>query len=335
MKIGILSFAHHHAEGYIQNLKRLPGVEVIGIADQDVKRAGKYSASFDVPLFHSYEDLLLAKPDGVIITSENNHHRDLVEMAASHKIHVLCEKPIATTLEDGKTIMDVCGKAGVVLMTAFPMRFSPPVMEVKNKLDAGDFGKVFCFNSTNQGELPKKYRDWFVDKKLAGGGAIMDHTVHMADILRWYLQSEAIEVYACANQIFYKNDVPADIETGGMISITFANGVFATIDCSWCRPVNWPTWGGLTFEMVTERGAVIVDAFKQNLNVFRKDMPQPIWSFWGSDPNFGMVSEFVAAIRQNRAPSVTGLDGYRAIEIALAAYQSIKTGQPVKLQVEK
>lgn len=333
MKIGILSFAHHHAEAYIQNLKQLPGVEVMGIADQDHQRASHYATIFNVPLYRSYEDLMKARPDGVIVTSENSNHRELVEAAASYKIHVLCEKPLATTLEDGKAMLDVCQKAGIILMTAFPMRFSPPVMEVKNKLDAGDFGRVFCFNSTNLGELPKKYRGWFVDKKLAGGGAVMDHSVHMADIMRWYLQSEATEVYACANQIFYKNEVPADIETGGLIGITFANGVFATIDCSWCRPVNWPTWGGLTFEMVTERGAVIVDAFKQNLNVYQKDPPQPVWNFWGSDPNLGMVSEFIASIRQNRPPVVTGLDGYRAVEIALAAYQSIDTGQPVKLQV--
>ena len=332
MKIGILSFAHHHAEGYIQSLKKMPGVEVMGIADQDAARASHFANSAGVPLFNSFEDLLKARPDGVIVTSENNQHRTLVEAAASYKINVLCEKPIATTLEDGKAMLDTCQKAGVILMTAFPMRFSPPVMEVKNKMDAGDFGRVFCFNSTNQGELPKKYRGWFVDKKLAGGGAIIDHTVHMADIMRWYLKSEAREVYACANQIFYKNDVPADIETGGLVHITFANGVFATIDCSWCRPVNWPTWGGLTFEMVTERGAVIVDAFKQNLNVYHKDSPHPVWSFWGSDPNFGMIQEFVAAIRQNREPGVTGLDGYRAVEIAMAAYESIRTGQPVKLQ---
>ena len=331
MKIGIMSFAHHHAEGYIQSLKNIPGVEMVGIADEDAARSAEYASTFGVNHFRSYMELLESRPDGVIITSENNKHRFLVEMAAAQKIHVLCEKPIATTLGDGKAMVDSCQKAGVILMTAFPMRFSPPVMEVKNKLDAGDFGSVFCFNSTNQGELPKKYRTWFVDKKLAGGGALMDHTVHLADILRWYLQSEAVEVYACANRIFYKDEVAEDVETGGLISITFANGVFATIDCSWCRPPNWPTWGGLTFEMVTERGAVIVDAFKQNLNIYRKDIQYPTWKFWGSDPNLGMVNEFVNAIRQNRTPLVTGLDGYRALEIVLAAYESIKTKQPVKL----
>lgn len=332
MKIGIMSSAHHHSEGYIQCLRNLPGVEVIGIADEDPTRGQQFAGNFQTHLFASYEDLLDHKPDAVIVTSENNRHRALVEMAASSHIHVLCEKPIATTLEDAKAMLDVCDKAGVVLMTAFPMRFSPPVVEVKKGIEAGDFGKIFCFNSTNQGELPKKYRTWFVDKILAGGGAVMDHTVHLADLLRWYLNSEVVEVYATTNHVFYQDEVEKDVETGGLISITFANGIFATIDCSWCRPYNWPTWGGLTFEMVTERGAVLVDAFKQNLTVYRNQPAQPAWYFWGSDPNQGMVAEFVTAIKQNRAPLVTGWDGYRAVEIALAAYESDKTGQPVKLK---
>ncbi len=333
MKIGIMSFAHHHSEGYIHCLKNIPSVEIVGIADEDLGRGKQQADANGVHLFRTYEELLDASPDGVIVTSENNKHRALVEMAAQRKINVLCEKPIATTLEDGQAMITACNEAGVILMTAFPMRFSPPVMEVKERMDAGDFGKILCFNSTNQGELPKKYRTWFVDKKLAGGGALMDHTVHLADILRWYLQSEAVEVYACTNRIFYRDEVDADIETGGIVNITFANGVFATIDCSWCRPMNWPSWGGLTFEMVTERGAVLVDAFKQNLTVFRKTMPHPTWSFWGSDSNMGMVKEFVAAVEQHRAPLVTGLDGYKAVEIALAAYESAQTGQPVKLTV--
>ena len=77
------------------------------------------------------------------------------------------------------------------MMTAFPMRFSTSLLEVKTRLEAGDFGKILCFNATNQGELPTKHRAWFADKTLAGGGAIMDHTVHLVDIMRWFLHSSA------------------------------------------------------------------------------------------------------------------------------------------------
>ena len=214
-------------------------------------------------------------------------------------------------------------------MTAFPMRFSAPLMEVKARLDAGELGQVFCFNGTNQGELPTKHRAWFADPALAGGGAIMDHTVHLVDIMRWYLDSEAVEVYAQTNKIFHASEV--EVETGGLEMITFQNGVFATIDTSWSRPPYWPTWGGLTFEMVTERGAVIVDGFKQNITVYSHANQRPAWQYWGSDMNQAMISEFISAIRDEREPSVTGVDGLRAVEVVMAAYDSARVGQPVKI----
>ncbi len=329
MKIGLLSFAHLHAEAYIQNLRALPGVEMIGLADEDRERGQRFAAQFNARLFDSYAALLAAKPEGVVVCSENNKHRPLVEMAASAGVHVLSEKPLATALEDARAMIEACDRAGVKLMTAFPMRFSTPLLEVKAQLDAGSLGQVYCFNATNQGELPKHHRAWFVDKELAGGGAVMDHTVHLADIMRWYLDSEVVEVYAQTNRIFYAEEV--EVETGGLLMLTFDNGVFATIDCSWSKPPYYPTWGGLTFEMVTERGAMLVDAFKQNLTIYRHDLKRPVWGHWGSDANQAMLADFVAAIRDDRPPRVSGLDGYRAVEVALAAYQSAATGQPVRL----
>ena len=330
MKIGILSFAHHHGEAYISSLRRLEGVELLGVADDDPARGEKIANQNQARFFPSYEALLEAKPDGVIICTENNRHHPLVEMAASRGVHVLCEKPIATTPEDARAIVDVCDKAGVLLMTAFPMRFSAPLLEIKTRLDNGDFGDIYCFNATNQGELPTKHRAWFVDPELAGGGAIMDHTVHLVDIMRWFTGSEVETMYARSNEIFHADEV--EVETGALEMLTFENGVFATIDASWSRPSYWPTWGGLTFEMVTERGAVIVDAFQQNLNVYRHDWQRSNWAYWGSDMNQAMVSDFAAAIRENRPPRVTGMDGLRAVEATLAAYESDRTGQTVHVK---
>ena len=333
MKIGILSFAHHHGEAYIANLRRMPegqGVELLGVADDDPMRGQRIASQCQAIYFHSYEDLLEAKPDGVIICSENNRHRALVEMAASRGIHVLCEKPIATTLEDARAIVDACDKAGIILMTAFPMRFSAPLLEIKFRLDNGDFGDVYCFNATNQGELPTKHRPWFVDPELAGGGAIMDHTVHLVDIMRWLLGSEVKTMYARSNKIFHADEV--SVETGALEMLTFQNGTFATIDASWSRPQYWPTWGGLTFEMVTQRGAVVVDAFRQNVNIYRHEWQRSNWAYWGSDMNHAMVSDFVAAIREQRPPRVTGVDGLRAVEATLAAYESVRTGKTVHVK---
>ena len=329
-KIGILSCAHHHGEAYISNLRSIQGVELLGVADDDLARGEQIANQNQARFFVSYEALLEARPDGVIICTENNRHRPLAEMAASRGVHVLCEKPIATTLADARAILDACDQAGVRLMTAFPMRFSVPLLQIKARIDNGEFGEIYCFNATNQGELPTKHRSWFVDPELAGGGAIMDHTVHLVDIMRWFTGSEVESMYARSNRIFHGDEV--NVETGALEMLTFENGAFGTIDASWSRPQYWPTWGGLTFEMVTERGAVVVDAFRQNLNVYRHDWQRSNWAYWGSDMNEAMVSEFVTAIREDRQPRVTGLDGMRALEAALAAYESDRTGQTVRVK---
>ena len=329
MKIGIMSFAHLHAEAYVHNLRANPQIEFIGIADEDSERGQHFAELFETHLFASYDELLASKPDAVVICSENSKHRPLVEMAAQAGVHVLCEKPLATSLEDAQAIVDLCRQAGVTLMTAFPMRFSAPLLQLKSQLDSAALGKLFCFNTTNQGRMPIHERAWFVDKTLAGGGAVMDHTVHLADILRWFLQSEVVEVYAQANHILHADLV--DVETGGLVMLTFADGTFATIDCSWSKPFNYPTWGGLTMEIISERGLTVVDAFSQNLNVFSQTPVANNWAYWGSDADQGMVDEFVQAILEGRETAVTGEDGYKAVEIVIAAYQSIATGEPVKL----
>ena len=329
MKIGIMSFAHLHAEAYIHNLRAIPGVEMIGLADEDQARGRHFAGLFDARLYPSYEAMLAEQPDGVLVCSENLNHRPLVELAARAGVHVLSEKPLATTLADARAMIESCRQAGVILMTAFPMRFSAPILEVKTKLADGSLGQIYACNTTNQGQMPIKHRRWFVDKQLAGGGAVMDHTVHLADLLRWYLNSEVVEVYAQTNHILHADTV--EVETGGLIMLTFANGVFASIDCSWSKPLNYPTWGGLTMELISERGLTIIDAFSQNLNIYNQRRNSHYWSYWGSDANQGMVDEFVAAIREQRPPAVTGAAGYKALEIALAGYASAAAGRPVTI----
>ncbi|MCU0514227.1 MAG: Gfo/Idh/MocA family oxidoreductase [Anaerolineae bacterium] len=329
MKIGILSLAHLHAEAYIDNVRAVPGVELMGLADEDPARAEHFARQSGTPHFASYAHLLAARPDAVLVCSENARHRPLVEQAAAAGVHVLCEKPLATRVEDARAMVAACQQAGVTLMTAFPMRFSTPLLEIKKLLDAGHLGQVYACNSTNQGECPAHLRAWFVDPELAGGGALTDHIVHLADVLRWYLHSEVTEVYATANRILYGAEVT--VETGGLVLLTFASGAIASIDCSWSKPPYYPTWGGLKLDLITEKGLVTVDAFKQVLTVYRQQQQRPAWAYWGSDANQAMIDEFVAAIRAQRPPAVTGEDGLRAVEIVAAAYRSVHSGQPEKL----
>lgn len=327
MKLGIMSVAHLHADAYINNLRAIPDVTVLGIADDNAARGDSFAQRFEIAQFPSYEALLAEKPDGVLICSENANHRPLIEMAAQAGVHILSEKPLATTMDDAEAIVEVCQQAGVQLMTAFPMRFSAPLLQVKRSLDAGEIGQIFALNTTNQGQMPKAIRAWFVDKSLAGGGALIDHIVHLADVLSWWFDSEVVEVYAQSNRILHADDV--EVETGGLVMLTFANNIFATIDCSWSKPLNYPTWGGLRIDLISERGLTMVDAFNQNLVVHKQTPAAHYWQPWGSDANQAMINEFVAAIREERPPSVTGVDGLRAQAIVDAAYQSAETNLPV------
>ena len=164
---------------------------------------------------------------------------------------------------------------------------------------------------------------------LAGGGALSAHLVHLADLLRWYLDGEVLEVYAQSNRIFHRDE--ARVETGGMVVLGFEGGVFASIDCSWSRPEAWPTWGGLSFELVTDRGAVRVDGFSQSIELCSDILKKSQLLSWGSDANQAMIDEFAASIREGREARVTGLDGLAAARIVSAAYESVESGQPVKV----
>jgi len=330
VKIGMMSFAHIHAEAYIENIRAIPGVTLSGIVDLDAERAETFGNLYQTPVTDDFERFFAQKPDGVVICSENNAHLSMVERAIEAGVrHICCEKPLATTLADAQRIVALAAANRVNLMTAFPMRFSEPVIEVKRTLDSGAAGKIYCFSSSNEGRMPSLYRKWFVDLVLAGGGALQDHLVHLTDLFRWITGSEVASVYAQSRQAFHPGEV--EVETAGMAMLKFRNGVFASIDSSWSRPDYYPTWGGLDFEVVTERGALQVDAFRQKLTVFSHDVQGQRWVDWGSDSNQAMINEFIASIREERPAAVSGEDGLRAVEVVHAAYESAASGQVVTL----
>ena len=144
MRLAIMSFAHLHAEVYIQNLRNAPDVEFVGFSDRNAERGRHFAEQFDAQWFHSHEDLLSEGLDGVVVCSENARHRELVELAANAGTHVLCEKPIEVTLDDAIAMRDVCKENNVKFMTAFPVRFAETPQQVKATLDNGDLGRILC-----------------------------------------------------------------------------------------------------------------------------------------------------------------------------------------------
>jgi len=330
MRIGIISFAHIHAESYALCLKERKDVDFLGFYDDHIPRGEQMAREYGIPFFDDPEEFFRQKPDGVIICSENARHRDFAEMAAEHHCAVLCEKPLATSVKDARFMVDLFRKRNLLLMTAFPMRYSAPVAETKKLMEKGGLGRVYCVNSRNQGQMPRHLREWFVDPDLAGGGAVSDHVVHLADIFRWIFQKEVIEVYARSNRNLHAEDPDLKVETGGLVMLSFRDGPFVTIDCSWSRPERYPTWGGLGYEFIGEKGNLNVDAFRQMLRFYSRET-SPEWRFWGSNADGLMIDDFIHSFRSGIEPRVSGIDGLKAVEVVQAAYRSIESGQPERL----
>ena len=322
LKIGILSFAHMHAASYAAALAAHPGAELAGIADPDAERGRRQAEAFGTAFFDSDAALLAQALDGVIVTSENVHHRRLVEMAAAAGVKaILCEKPLATTRADAQAMIDACRAAGAKLATAFPCRYSPAYQRLRAQVHAGAIGDVLALRGTNHGKMPG---GWFVDTALSGGGAVIDHTVHVADLNRHLLGRGAVEVCAEIGHGFYHQEW----EDTGFLTIRYDGGVFATLDTSWSRPASYPTWGDVTLQALGTGGVLEMDMFAQNLVRYGSD-GSAAWLGWGSDTDSGLVADFLHLAAGQPTPLLaTGEDGLAALAVALAAYQSAKSGAP-------
>ncbi|MFD6178323.1 Gfo/Idh/MocA family protein [Isoptericola sp. NPDC060282] len=332
LRVGILSFAHPHALSYASSLVALDGVEVRATDPEPYapgERRGKdLAVELGVDYADDIDDLLAWEPHAVIVTSENARHRAHVERVAAAGAHVLCEKPLATSEADGRAMVAACERAGVQLMTAYPVRFSPAFLRLKQQVGSGALGRILAVNGTNNGQIPVGERSWFTDPALAGGGALVDHVVHVADLIDDLLGGrQAEDVYAVTNSILHADRPEVGAETGGLVSVRYPDGVTAVIDCSWSHPDAAPNWGGLTLEVIGTRGTARIDPFAQHVGGFG-----PAGAAWwglGVDTDALMLREFLCAVRDGRAPTPDGPAGLRSLRVVLAAQESVRTGTAV------
>jgi predicted dehydrogenase len=219
-------------------------------------------------------------------------------------------------------MIEACRAEGVQLGTAFPVRGSPAVIALKDAIASGELGRIRAVRATNPGQYPGS---WFGDKRLAGGGAVMDHTVHAADAIRWLLGEEFTRVQAELGSFIYG----LEVEDCGMLTCDLTGGAFASIDCSWSRPQTFPTWGGVTLHVVGEKATVDIDVFRQALTHYDDTAGRTRLLGWGDDLTARMVADFVDAILAGRPVPISGDDGLRALEVAIAAYGSAQLGRPL------
>ena len=334
-RIAVMSFAHPHAVSYLQVLSRLPGVEVLasdpGHSGRPAGESGgpALAAELGVRYVDGYDELLAWRPDGVVVCAETSVHPELVGRAAAAGAHVLCEKPLATSLVDARAMIDSCAAFGVFLMVAYPVRFSPAFSSLREMVSAGALGQVLAVTGTNNGRLPVDSRAWFGDSELSGGGAVMDHIVHLADLLDCLSGGvPATSVYAVTNRVVHAGRVA--VETGGLLSVSYAVGLISPFHCSWSRPDSYPTWGGCSLQLVGSEGIADLGAFGSRVEG-HSNTRGALWLPYGPDLDQLLLEEFLDAVRTGRAGQPDGAVGYRTLEIALAGYRSVLSGQPVVL----
>ena len=191
-----MGVAHTHADSYASYLVSSAAAhsQLVGVYDRDERAGRRFAKKYGVP-FRKDTGALLNDVDAVIIASENAFHDQLTKVAARGGRHVLCEKPIALNLEQAAEMKREVWKAKVKFQMCYVMRYHTVASVVKELIDDGRIGDVLALVGVNKLNSAVTTRGWFADKKLSGGGAVMDHTVHLADMMRWYTRSEAKEVY--------------------------------------------------------------------------------------------------------------------------------------------
>ena len=325
VRVGILSFAHVHAPQYAAVLAALDAADFVGVADDDASRGRDAVGRFGVRFFDDARELFGAVDAVVVCSESSNHHRDVVA-ALEGGAHVLCEKPISTAVEDARAMIRASEVTGRQLRTAFPVRYLPAIRHAREVVGSGGIGRVLAVSGTNRGQAPG---GWFLDPELAGGGALMDHTVHVADALRWILGAEVGSVYAEVGTFFGSHEV----DDGAILTVEFeggtiADGAFATIDPSWSRGDGYPTWGDVTLRFTGTSGVLDVDAFARRLTTFDHESKSASWTHTGEDMNVLMLEDFLRGVAEGSPAGASGVDGLRALEIVLAAYQCGQDNEP-------
>jgi predicted dehydrogenase len=334
VRIGILGAAHTgHAWAYTRALADLSGVDLMGVHDADPEHTRWIRQDFGVPHV-STADELLETVDAVLVCSANADHRAHVELAVTHGRHVLCEKPLATRAEDARAMIAACDAAGVQLHVAFVSRFLPMVARAREAVREGRLGELVGLVGGNRGRppLPPAYPPWITDPVRAGGGALIDHSVHVTDAMRHISGLEVSAVSAEVGELLWD----AGVDDAAIVSLRFDNGAVGSVDPSWSVPADHPWDYDFFLRLVGTEGSLDLTDGAESVRVVstREGAPRGLrHASFAEDADRAMLEAFVDSVRRGavQEPCANGQDGLRALEIALAGYRSSELGEVVAL----
>lgn len=280
-------------------LAELPGVVLAGVADPDAAQVEFVTSRLDCPGFASLDELMDAGLDALTIAAPTQLHTPIALAAIARGIHVLVEKPIAQSVEEGRRIIDAAAKAGVTLMIGHVERFNPAVQSIRQAI-AGD--DILSIQITRVGPFPPRMSDI---------GVVIDLAVHDIDLIRWFTGSEIAEIQP------QTNSVHAEREDIALLQFRTQSGVLAHINTNWLTPFK-----ARTVHVATRNKYITGDLITRQVTECFDYKPDGSYSMRHlsvayAEPLRAELVAFVDAVRTGTAPVTGGADGLASLDIAM------------------
>ncbi|MEP7199235.1 MAG: Gfo/Idh/MocA family oxidoreductase [Chloroflexota bacterium] len=328
--IGVGAMGRQHARVYAD----LPDVELVGVADVNAPAAAAVARRHGGRAYDNYAHMLdEQRPAAVTIAVPTGDHLCVALQAIQRGIHLLIEKPIAFSVDEGEQIIAAAERAGVRLMIGHIERFNPSVIALKQQLAAGALGRVFEVDAHRQGPFPDRIRDV---------GVVIDLAVHDLDVMRYVTGAEIARVYAETER--HIHSTREDLLTG---VVRLTNGVIGTLRINWLTPTKIRE-----LYVTGERGLFRLDYLTQDLYFFENaiahgDEWQTLRVLRGvsegrmirhvvakKEPLRAELEAFCAAVRGETDVPVSGADGLIALTIAHALVTSGLEQRAIELRTE-
>ncbi len=330
---------------HIPALMSVADAKIVALQSRTVEKADRVAHSIwpgadERPKTYSDFDAMLSRehPDAVCVFTPNHLHCELTLKALDTGAHVLVEKPMAPTVGAARKMVDAAARAGRVLMVAMQRRFGGLERAIKDAVSSGAIGKPHFIRARLSHGGPESWapgQNWFMLASEAGGGAMLDLGVHVADLAIW-IMGEIESISGKVATLVKEIDVD---DTGAMI-LQFKSGAIGVVEASWSSmpPLS-------VMEIYGTEGRLMIGYPRQDIAILKADgTPAPGFSreevlsrFDPHDllaPFRALAANFVASIHGLATPSPDGNDGLRAVEAVEACYRSSRTGTRIKLPLD-
>lgn len=294
----------------------LSDVTLVGIADPLDAHRKRATDLIGCRTFQTFEDLLSEGVDAVTIAAPTHLHHEIALACMARKIHVMVEKPIASSVEEGREIVAAARRAGVTLMVGHVERFNPAVETIKQAIRGEE---ILSIAITRVGPFPPR---------MSNVGVVIDLAVHDIDLIRWFTESEIVEVQP------QLSSAVAEREDIALLQFRTASGVLAHINTNWLTPfkarnVTVATRGKYVMGDLLTRQVTECFGFQPDGSYSMRHL-----SVGYEEPLRSELAAFVSAVRSGDSPAVTGDEGVASLEIAIQCLDTPSAREKVDLHIE-